>query len=127
MIEIVVVLVVAAIVLPAIILPFVEGIRNLEKPVIRGTMSFLAQEEMEKRIISFGNHSGEYDSISGWGTTEISGFPDYSSTGTVDFVALNDLNTPVVPDTGYKRITVTVSHGPDSLSLITVKTNFADR
>ncbi len=41
LVEIVVLLLVAAIILPALILPFSEGTRKLELPVIMNTLSFL--------------------------------------------------------------------------------------
>ena len=126
LIEIIVVVAVAAIILPAILLPFVEGIRDLEKPVIRGTLAFLAQEEMERNIIPLGDLDGEYDTITGWAGGAISGFPGYYSSATVSFVTLTDLDTPVGYDTGYKRIEITITHGADSFSLVTVKTDYAD-
>ena len=79
LIEISVILVLAAIILPVIILPFVEGVRDLDKPVIRGNLALMAQGVMEKNVMS-----KDYYSVAGWESTVVPGFPDYSSSCTVD-------------------------------------------
>jgi type II secretory pathway pseudopilin PulG len=107
LIEIVVILAVAAIVLPAILLPLTQGIRDLDKPAAWITMVFLAQEEMESRIITAG-----FGEVASWPETAIAGFPDYTSSGSV--IAAADV----------KEVTVTVSRGDESLSLVTRKTDW---
>lgn len=108
LVEIVVLLIVAAIILPALILPFVEGVRDFNQPVVQGTLAFLAQEEMESKIIC-----QDYDDISPWSSTEIDGFPGYSSSCTVEVI-----------ETGTKRIIVTVTEGGQSIELETIKTDW---
>ena len=122
LIEIVVMLVVAAIIFPAIILPFVEGARNLNEPVIRGTLAFLAQGEMEKNIIPFA-----YDEINEWSDQPIAGFAGYESSCDIIWVAEGEFDTEDDEDTGFMRITVTVTHGAESLSLVTIKTNWTEQ
>lgn len=107
LVEIVVILIVAAIILPAVILPFVETSRDFHLPVIRGTMVLLAQEEMESEIIARG-----YDDIDPWSSRGIDGFPGYFSSGAV-----------VQTADGIKEVTVTVSRGDESFSLVTVRTD----
>ncbi len=120
LIEIAVMIVVAAIILPALILPFVEGSRKLELPVILNTLSFLAQEEMEKKIICL-----NYDTITDWTSTVIDGFPGYSSVCTIDNTASFGEVTA-----GVKLITLTVTYSDPnmdtnpSLELVTVKTKW---
>ena len=114
LIEVVVIILVAAIIMPVMILPFVEGVRDLDTPVTRGTLAFLAQEEMEKKVICF-----NYQSVSAWSSTAVTGFPGYYSEGLVDSTATFGEVT-----SGVKEITVTVSKGNESLSLVTVKTDW---
>lgn len=114
MIEVAVILVVAAIILPVIILPFVEGVRDLEKPVIRGNLAFLAQEEMEKKVIC----RSYYDVVS-WNNATISGFPGYSSSCTVDDTAAYGAIDEDVKDVS---LTVTEESTNESITLVTVKT-----
>ena len=120
LVEIVVLLLVAAIILPALILPFSEGTRKLELPVIMNTLSFLAQEEMEKNIICL-----DYDTVASWPSTAITGFPGYTSECAIDGTATFG---EVIE--GVKLITVTVTYSypeldPDpSLQLVTVKTKW---
>ena len=111
LIEIVVIIFVAAIILPAIIIPFAAGVRDLNKPVIRGTLAFLAQEEMESKVICF-----NYQSVSGWSSTAISGFPGYSSQCSVTNASFGEVTADV------HQISLTVTSGSESLTLVTVKT-----
>jgi Tfp pilus assembly protein PilE len=108
LIEIVAILVVAAIVLPAILLPLTQGIRDLDRPAAWTTMVFLAQQEMETRIIKSG-----YAEVASWPDTAVAGFPDYTSSGSVIQAAAD-----------VKEVTVTVSRGDESLSLVTLKTDW---
>ena len=120
LIEIAVMIVVAAIILPALILPFVEGSRKLELPVVLNTISLLAQEEMEKKIICL-----NYDTITDWASTAIDGFPGYTSVCTINNTASFGEVT-----TGVKLITLTVTYNDPnldnnpSLELVTVKTKW---
>lgn len=115
LVEIVVVILVAAIILPALILPFVEGVRGLDIPVISGNLTFLAQEEMEKRVVCF-----SYQSVNEWSNSVFSApFATYSSSCNIADASFG----PVVSD--VLQITVTVTHDSgQSLSLVTVKTDW---
>ena len=119
LIELAVVIVIAGIILPALILPFTEGVRELKLPVDRGTMNLLAQEEMEKKVIPI-----PYECVAAWASTPITGFPDYSSTGTVIDVGEGSFDTAAGGTTGFKRITVTVTHGGYSATLTTIKSDW---
>ncbi|MFH1039072.1 MAG: hypothetical protein V1789_10450 [PVC group bacterium] len=116
LIEIVVILIVAAIILPALIFPFIEGVRGLNMPVISGTLALLAQEEMEKKVVCL-----SYELVNGWASTPFSApFGDYSSTCNIDpnasFGTINE---------GLMEITVTVTHiDGQTLSLVTVKSDW---
>jgi len=108
LIEIVATLAVAAIVLSAILLPLTTGIRELDRPAAWVTMVFLAQAEMEQRVIAPGYHE-----VAAWPEAEIDGYPGYTSTGSVIQTA-DDV----------KEVTVTVNRGEESLSLVTRKTDW---
>lgn len=113
LIELVAVILVAAIILPALIIPFVEGVHDLDIPVIRGNLVFLAQEEMEKKVVCF-----SYQSVSAWSSTPFPApFDDYSSSCSITNTSFG----PVVSDVA--EIIVTVNHvNGHSLSMVTVKT-----
>lgn len=108
LIEIVATLAVAAIVLSAILLPLTTGIRELDRPAAWITMVFLAQAEMEERIIPAG-----YDEVVSWPEAAIDGYPGYTSAGSVIQTA-----------DGVREVTVTVSRGDESVSLVTRKTDW---
>jgi len=116
LIEIAIVIMVAAIIIPAVILPFVEATRGMDRPVILGTMAFLAQHEMEKKIVAYNFHS-----ISAWADSPIGGFPGYSSSCTID---PNVTFGPVTE--GAKLVTVTVTGGGYDFELVTVKTDWEE-
>ncbi len=117
LIEIVVMLIVAAIVLPALIIPFTESVRELDQPMIAGNLALLAQEAMETRVVCVESFS----EVTGWPDTAFpSPFEAYSSQGTVD----PDVSFATLTE-GLKKITVTATHsGGQSLSLVTVKSNW---
>jgi len=107
LIEVVVVIVVAAIILPVLILPFVEGVRELDIPVIRGNLAFLAQEKMEKEVVCF-----SYQSVA---------FAPYSDSSS-SFSTATATFGPVVAD--VREITITVTNDGQSFSLVTVVTDW---
>jgi len=109
LIEIIIMLVVAAIVLPALILPFNVGVQDFTRPVNQGIAAFLAQEEMETKIIP-----SDYDDIAAWAETGITGFPDYTS------------SCAVTEEDGIKVITVTVSGNGEAISLTTAKADYSE-
>jgi len=111
LVEMIAVIVVMAIILPAVFLPYIEASRQMEKPVILGTMALLAQGEMEKKVIAFNYHS-----VTAWAEGDIPGFSGYQSSCEID----EDAEFGPVTD-GVKLVTVTVSHGGYSLNLVTVK------
>lgn len=126
LVEIIVMILVAAIILPALIIPFVEGVRDLGLPVVMTNLSLLAQGEMEKNIICL-----DYNTVSGWGSTAINGFPGYTSQCTISTLGVQT-GVPTFGEVidGIRLITVTVTYSdpgldPDpSLSLTTVKTDW---
>ena len=117
LIEIIAVLVIAAIIFPALILPFREGVRDLDRPVIAGTLALLAQGEMETKVVAVES----FPDVAGWGNTPLpEPFSEYSSEGIVD----PEISFGPV-QTGLKKVTVTVTHsGGQSISLVTVKSNW---
>lgn len=114
LIEVVVLIVVAAIVLPAIIIPFTEGTRDMDKPNKLATMAFLGQGQMEKNTFC------AFTQIQSWSTFSIQSLDDYSSTGVVKFVEEGNFTTETTVEL-WKSLTVTIQHAdiPD-LELTTV-------
>lgn len=112
LIEILAILVVAAIVLPAVLMPLTAGIRDLDRPARLVNLTFLAQEVMEREILP-----ADYDQIFPRGETPVDGFPGYTSSWTVS----ED------PGAGVKEITVTVAGDGESIDLVTVKTDWKPR
>ena len=108
LIEVVVVIVVAAIILPVLILPFVEGVRELDIPVIRSNLAFLAQEKMEKEVVCFSYQS----------SASFAPYTDASSSFNNETIAFG----PVVAD--VRLITITVTQDGQSFSLVTVVTDW---
>ena len=116
LIEMVAVILVAAIILPALIIPFVEGTRGLDIPVIRGNLAFLAQEAMEKKVVCFSSQSVSWDNF-----TFPASFADYTSSFTTSTASFTPLvGNPVEGDV----IEITIYHEGQSLSLTTVKTEW---
>lgn len=114
LIELMVVLLVAAIIFPALILPFAEGTRNLNIPTEAATMAFLAQEELER------NRALDYHDIVSWSEAPLDGFSDYYSEGYYTFVDPADFVTTTEAMV-WKRLEVTISHeGMADIELSTV-------
>ena len=126
LVEIAVMILVAAIILPVLIIPFIEGSRDLGLPAVMTNLSLLAQEEMEKNIICH-----DYNTVAGWSSTAITGFPGYTSQCTIATFGV-ETGVPTFGEVtdGIRLITVTVTYSdpeldPDpSLSLTTVKTDW---
>ncbi len=114
LVELIVVLLVAAIIFPAIVLPFVEGTRRLNIPTEAAVMAFLAQEELER------NQALDFHDIVSWSEQPLEGFSDYISEGYYYFVDPADFVTAT--DTMiWKRLEVTISHaGMADVKLSTV-------
>jgi len=124
LVEMIMVIVIAAIVFPTLILPFIDGSRKIEVPLTRGILALLAQEEMEKNIIPL----NDYEDVvaAAWAERAIDGFPEYLSTCVIYPVSDHLFNTESDVETGYSRIEVTVSKGGESTSLVVVKTNWTE-
>ncbi len=126
LIEVIVVIIVAAIVFPAIIMPFVGATRRIDLTVEQETMDLLIQGEIEKRILA-----REYANAGEW-NEPIEGFP-FLSQGYYYFVdpAIGfNADAQTVEDTGYKRFTVTVTPdgGNGSLEVVVIRSrkNFGE-
>jgi len=121
LIEIIILIVMAAILLPAIILPFATGIKGSGKPEIVTTAMYLAHQKMEE-LMKFNYHEapelnpGTYNAPA----PPISG---YSWQWTISYV--DNTFAASGSDVGYKRILVTVADPDgDAYTVYSVVTKF---
>jgi len=105
LIEIIILIVMAGILLPVIIVPFVTGVKSIEKPEMATKAMYLAHQKMEE-LMKF-NYCRAPDLTPGTYNS-----PAPTVTGyTWQWVISNVTNTfaASVPDVGYKMIRVTVT------------------
>jgi type II secretory pathway pseudopilin PulG len=127
LIEIIIMIVMAGILLPAIIVPFVTGVKGSGKPEMVTTAMYLAHQRMEELM--------KYDYINAslnttaahptaYADVDAVTFPNYQWQWDIVFVKESDL-TPPSSDLGYKRILVRVKDPQnDTYVLYSVVTNF---
>ena len=122
LIEIIVMIVMAGILLPAIIIPFVTGVRGSGKPEKVTTAMYLAHQRMEELM--------KYDYTNGALATTVgfvafpTGVPNYSGQNEIVYVD-NTLTPSGITDWGYKRIIVRVTDPEnDTYEVASVVTNF---
>ena len=129
LIEIIIMIVMAGILLPAIIVPFVTGVKGSGKPEMTTTAMYLAHQRMEE-LMKF-----DYSKTPELDPTDFvafpTGVPNYPGENEIHYVN-NDNNFTVVGDgiqptndRGYKRIIVRV-RDPEGTSyeVYSVVTNF---
>jgi len=105
LIEIIILIVMAAILLPAIIVPFVTGVKGSGKPEKVTTAMYLAHQRMEE-LMKYKYTNGALNPTVGF-VAFPTGVPNYSGENEIVYVE-NDLITPS-GDVGYKRIIVRVT------------------
>ena len=126
LIEIIILIVMAGILLPAIIVPFVTGVKGSGKPEMVTTAMYLAHQRMEE----FMKYSYCYvaltpTTLTAWGNA---GLPNYDYRYEILYVPSSDLTAAGsvnLPDTGYKRIRIRVRDpGTDIYEVYSVVTRF---
>jgi type II secretory pathway pseudopilin PulG len=121
LIEIIVLIVMAGVLLPAIIVPFVTGVRGTGKPEVVATAMYLAHQRMEE-LTKF-NYSRAPELNPGTYTLPAPPISGYKWQWVISYVD-NNFN-PSVPDVGYKMIRVTVTDPQGSTyNVYSVVTNF---
>jgi len=111
LIEIIVMIVMAGILLPAIIVPFVTGIRGSGKPEQVTTAMYLAHQKMEEFMkYNYCNAALTPTDFAAYAAAPISG---YTWQWSIYYVDSDFLTPDLVTDRGYKRILVRVKD-PDS-------------
>jgi len=126
LIEIIVVIVMAGILLPAIVVPFVTGVRGSGKPEKVATAMYLAHQRMEG-LMKYDYqilNANSLTALTGW-TGIDPGFPGYQQRWELVHLR-NDFTIPV-PDTnlGYIRIRVDVRDPEnDTYQVYSVVTDF---
>jgi type II secretory pathway pseudopilin PulG len=125
LIEIIIMIVMAGILLPAIIVPFVTGVRGSGKPEKVTTSMYFAHQRMEE-LMKF-----DYGAGTTWTTLYADidpiNFPNYQWQWEIVYVPRDNLNAvgQLNPNTGYKRIMVRV-RDPEltTYEVYSVVTNF---
>ena len=120
LIEIIVLIIMAGILIPAIIVPFVTGVRGSGKPEVVAKAMYFAHQRMEELM--------KYDycnaalNVTGSVAFTTGGEPNYTGLNSIAYV--DATFAPSVPDVGYKMITVTVSDQASTYTVYSVVTNF---
>jgi type II secretory pathway pseudopilin PulG len=107
LIEIIILIVMAAILLPAIIIPFATGIRKSTNPEITTTAMYLAHQKMEE-LMKF-KYCQAPDLTPGTYTLPAPPITGYTWTWTISYVTSASGFPTSATDVGYKQIVVTVT------------------
>ena len=121
LIEIIILIVMAGILLPAIVAPFVTGVKGSGKPEMVNAAMYLAHQKMEEFMkFDYGNGALNPTALTPYANADISGYQWQWS------VTLVDSNLSVsATDVGYKQILVRVRDPEsDSYEVYSVVTNF---
>jgi prepilin-type N-terminal cleavage/methylation domain-containing protein len=107
LIEIIIVIVMAGILLPAIIVPFITGLKGSGKPEMVTTAMYLAHDKMEE-FMKYRYLNSALDPTATTSYADISGFSGYQWQWEIYYVDSSFLNPDLVTHRGYKRILVRV-------------------
>jgi len=123
LIEIIVVIVMAGILLPAIVVPFVTGVRGSGKPEKVATAMYLAHQRMEELMkFDYGNAALNPTALTAYAPAPISG---YQWQWEIMYVDSDFANPDLVTNRGYKRIFVRVMDPEnDTYQVYSVVTDF---
>jgi len=123
LIEIIVVIVMAGILLPAIVVPFVTGVRGSGKPEKVATAMYLAHQRMEELMkFDYGNAALNPTALTAYAPAPISG---YQWQWEIMYVDSDFANPDLVTNRGYKRILVRVMDPEgDTYQVYSVVTDF---
>ncbi len=121
LIEIIILIVLAAILLPAIIVPFASGVKGSGKPEIVNKAMFLAQQKMEEFMkFDYSNAALNAIALTPYSNTD---FPNYQWQWSIAYV--DNSFAASGTDVGYKMILVRVQDPENSTyELTSVVTNF---
>jgi Tfp pilus assembly protein PilE len=108
LIEIIILIVIAGIILPAIIVPFVTGVKDSGKPEMATTAMYLAHYKMEE-FMKYNYCNAALNTTALTPYAAITGFSGYQWQWSIYYVDSNFQNGDLVTDRGYKRILVRVS------------------
>jgi type II secretory pathway pseudopilin PulG len=127
LIEIIILIVMAGIILPAIVVPFVTGVKRSGKPEVVTKAMYLGHQRMEELMKYI--YTNAALGITGVGTfvAFATGVPNYSGDNEIVYVPSGNLNAAgqAAPDTGYKRIHVRITDpNGDIYHIYSVVTNF---
>jgi type II secretory pathway pseudopilin PulG len=121
LIEIIVLIVMAGILLPAIVYPFLVGVKKSGKPEMATTAMYLAHQKMEEFMkFNYSNAALNPTALTPYANSDI---PTYQWQWEIVYVD-NNFNTSG-SDVGYKRILVRVKDPEsDTYEIYSVVTNF---
>lgn len=123
LIEIIILIVMAGILLPAIIVPFVSGVRGSGKPEIVTTAMYLAHQRMEELMkYDYTNAALNPTALTAYAPAPIAG---YDWQWEIMYVDNNFANPDLVTNRGYKRILVRLRDPQtDTYQIYSVVTHF---
>ncbi len=123
LIEIIILIVMAGILLPAIIVPFVTGVRGSGKPEKVAAAMYLSHQKMEEFMkFDYGNAALNPTALTAYALAPISG---YEWQWEIMYVDNNFANPDLITNRGYKRILVRVRDPEnDAYEIYSVVTNF---
>jgi type II secretory pathway pseudopilin PulG len=107
LIEIIIIIVMAGILLPAIVVPFVTGVKGSGKPEMVTKAMYLAHQKMEE-FMKYNYCNAALDPTAATGLAPIAGFTTYQWEWSIYYVDDNFQNQDLVTDRGYKLIFVHV-------------------
>ena len=108
LIEIIILIVMAAILLPAIIIPFATGIRKSTNPEITTTAMYLGHQKMEE-FMKYNYCNPALNPTALTAAANIPGFSGFQWQWSIYYVNTTFASPGLVTDTGYKKISVFVS------------------
>jgi hypothetical protein len=119
LVEVVVIIVMVSIFMVAIMLPFINSLRESDLPEVASVAYFLGLEKLEELSAQ------TTGSISNEAKAAVSGYGDYEREVAVEDVNCNDLSTAQA-GSGCRKLTVTVYHSriPNGVSLVTLRTAY---
>ena len=106
LIEIIILIVMAGILLPAIIVPFVTGVKGSGKPEMATTAMYFAHKRMEE-LMKYNYCNAALNVTAGSVVFTTGGEPNYTGQNNIAYV--NNTFATSGSDVGYKMITVTVT------------------
>ena len=120
LIEIIIIIVMAGVLLPAIVVPFVTGVKGSGKPEMVTRAMYYAHQRMEE-LMKY-NYCNAALNVTGSVAFTTGGEPNYTGVNSIAYV--DNTFAASVSDVGYKMITVTVSDQTSTYTVYSVVTRF---